>query len=239
MKRIIHTTEARSAKIAEPLTFAVAPDIHSGQYADVLEAMLGCDAVLLPGDLMDRHRRNNSRAAEFLRTVPEIVPVFLSPGNHEALYPRQDELAGMLRNSAVRLLDNTDEEFRGIRIGGLSSREENDADTGFLDRFEAEDGFRLLLCHQPEIYRDYVSGRDIDLTLCGHAHGGQIQIRGRGIYSPGQGLFPRLTGGWYDDRRMLLSRGMTNASKPPVPRFGNPCELIILRLLPEEEKEQC
>ena len=103
MKRIIHTTEARSAKIAEPLTFAVAPDIHSGQYADVLEAMLGCDAVLLPGDLMDRHRRNNSRAAEFLRTVPEIVPVFLSPGNHEALYPRQDELAGMLRHSAVRL----------------------------------------------------------------------------------------------------------------------------------------
>ena len=75
-----------------------------------------------------------------------------------------------------------------------------------------------------------MNGRDIDLTLCGHAHGGQIQIRGRGLYAPGQGLFPKLTDGLYGDGKMLLSRGMTNGAKPRIPRIGNPCELIILTL---------
>ena len=105
-------------------------------------------------------------------------------------------------------------------------------DKAFLDRFEKEEGYRLLLCHHPEMYRDYVSGRDIDLTLCGHAHGGQIQIAGHGLYAPGQGFFPKLTHGLYDNGKMLLSRGMTNGAKPRVPRIGNPCELIILNITP-------
>ena len=82
-------------------------------------------------------------------------------------------------------------------------------------------------------YRDYVSGRNIDLTLCGHAHGGQIQFFGRGLYAPGQGLFPKLTHGLHDGGKMLISRGMTNGAKPRVPRINNPCELIIQNLVNE------
>ena len=88
------------------------------------------------------------------------------------------------------------------------------------------------------MYRDYVSGRDIDLTLCGHAHGGQIQILGHGLYAPGQGLFPKLTDGLYGEGKMLLSRGMTNGAKPRIPRICNPCELIILTLEKKERKEE-
>jgi len=88
------------------------------------------------------------------------------------------------------------------------------------------------MCHHPEVWRDYVKGRDIDFTVCGHAHGGQIQILGRGLYAPGQGIFPRLTHGLHDGGRMMISRGMTNGAKPRVPRIGNPCELIILELIP-------
>ena len=76
-----------------------------------------------------------------------------------------------------------------------------------------------------------MSGRDIDLTLAGHAHGGQIQIAGHGLYAPGQGLFPKLTHGLYDGGKLLVSRGMTNGAKPRIPRIGNPCELIILNLV--------
>ena len=54
----------------------------------------------------------------------------------------------------------------------------------------------------------------------------------RGLYAPGQGLFPRLTDGLYGDGKMLLSRGMTNGAKPRIPRINNPCELIILTLEP-------
>ena len=231
MKRKLTEYPFRSDKIREPLRFAVASDIHSAPFEDALEEFSRCDAVLVPGDLVDRHRKNNTNAERFLRVVPEIVPVFYSIGNHERKYRQRETWLARVRESGVIMLDNGSTDFRGIRIGGLSSAKEI-PDTGFLDRFEREEGYRLLLCHHPEVWRDFVDGRDIDLTLCGHAHGGQIQIGGRGLYAPGQGLFPKLTDGLYGDGKMLLSRGMTNGAKPRIPRINNPCELIILTLEP-------
>lgn len=234
MKRIRTVHTIRSAKIPEKLRLAVASDIHSSTFDDVMEEFARCDAVLIPGDLVDRHRRNNENAARFIREVPEVTRVFYSIGNHERKYRRKEEFLRIVRESRVELLDNADCVFRGIRIGGLSSSADRVPDMAFLDRFEKEGGFRILMCHHPEMYRDYVRGKNIDLTLCGHAHGGQIQISGRGLYAPGQGLFPKLTHGVHDGGRMIISRGMTNGAKPRVPRIGNPCELIILELEKEE-----
>ena len=235
MKRSLTEYTFRSAKIPRPLRLAVASDLHSAPFDDVLEEFARCDAVLVPGDLVDRHRRNNENAERFLRTVPAIAPVFYSIGNHELKYRHAEEYLAEVKNSGVTLLDNESTVFQGIRIGGLSSTR-GKPDTGFLDRFEEEEGYRLLMCHHPEIWRDYAAARNIDLTLCGHAHGGQIQICGRGLYAPGQGLFPKLTHGLYGDGKMLISRGMTNGAKPRIPRICNPCELIILRLEPERKE---
>jgi len=234
MKRIITEHRIRSPKILEKLRLAVASDLHSASYDDVLQIFSECDAVLIPGDLVDRHRRNNNNAVRFLQEVPEIVPVFYSPGNHEVKYRNAGEYYEKVRMSKVTFLQDESCEFRGIRLGGLSSRKDKTADVTFLDQFEREKGFRLLMCHHPEIYRDYVMGRGIDFTICGHAHGGQIQIGGRGLYAPGQGLFPKLTHGLYDDGHMMVSRGMTNGAKPRIPRINNPCELILLELEPEK-----
>jgi len=234
MKRIITTHVIRNARIPEKLRLAVASDLHSAPYGDVMETFAKCDAVLIPGDLVDRHRRDNRNALTFLREVPETVPVFYSLGNHEVKYRHAAEYLEQVEKSKVTLLRDESVVYRGIRIGGLSSRRKGPPDTGFLDRFEQEKEFRLLLCHHPEVYRDYVRGRKIDFTLCGHAHGGQIQICGRGLYAPGQGLFPRLTHGIHDGGRMMISRGMTNGAKPRVPRICNPCELIILELEPDK-----
>lgn len=229
MKRITTEYTFRSERIRQPLRLAVASDLHSDSFDDVLEAFSRCDAVLIPGDLVDRHRRNNENAYRFLEVVPEIVPVFYSVGNHERKYKHREAYMRKVAESKIILLDNESTDFRGIRIGGLSSAWEK-PDLTFLDHFEKEDGYRLLLCHHPEVWRDYVDGRDIDLTLCGHAHGGQIQFFGRGLYAPGQGLFPKLTHGLHGGGKMLISRGMTNGAKPRVPRINNPCELIILNL---------
>ncbi len=232
MKRVIVHYMIRSGKIPEKLTLAVAPDLHSSPYDDVAETLYRCDAVLIPGDLVDRHRRNNDDALRFIREVPEHVPVFYSIGNHERKYRKREEYLQLVRESKAVLLDNEDTVFRGIRIGGLSSTWDRVPDMEFLERFGKETEYRILMCHHPEMYRDFVRGLDIDLTLCGHAHGGQIQVCGRGLYAPGQGLFPKLTHGMHDGGRMILSRGMTNGAKPRIPRIGNPCELIILNLEP-------
>ncbi len=228
MKRITTEYTFRTDRIDRPLRFAVAPDLHSGAFDDALEEFSRCDAVLVPGDLVDRHRRNNENAIRFLETVPEIVPVFYSIGNHEKKFKRRETYMRKVAESKVTLLDNESAGFHGVRIGGLSSSRTKVPDLAFLDRFEQEDGYRLLLCHHPEMYRDYVAGRDIDLTLCGHAHGGQIQIRGRGLYAPGQGLLPKLTHGLHDGGRMLIARGMTNGAERRIPRINKPCELMML-----------
>ena len=120
--------------------------------------------------------------------------------------------------------------FRGILLGGLTSvyyRAGRTPGLAFLDRFAAAPGYRLLLSHHPEYYDPYLRDRHFDLTVSGHAHGGQWRLFGRGVYAPGQGLFPRYTSGFYDDGHLLVSRGV----KPSLlPRFGNPREILLLRL---------
>ncbi len=226
--RVLHTI--RSPKIREKLRLAVAADLHNAPWDDVEEDFRSCDAILVPGDLVNRHVRSYATAARFLREAPDYCPVFYSLGNHERKCSWRDNWRKLTEESRVTLLDDELTSFRGITIGGLSSRKNGEADTAFLDRMEKAEGFRLLMCHHPEVYRDHVAGRDIDFTVCGHAHGGQIQIFGRGLYAPGQGLFPKLTHGIHDGGKMMISRGMTNSAG--VPRINNPLELIILTLEP-------
>ncbi len=234
MRRVITTHQIHSARIPERLRLAIASDLHSAPFDDVLETFAQCDAVLIPGDLVDRHRQDNRNALRFLQEVPKIVPVFYSLGNHEVKYRHAEEYLAQAADSQVTMLRDESRVFRGIRLGGLSSRKKGPPNLHFLKQFEQEKEFKLLLCHHPEVYRDYVRGRAIDFTVCGHAHGGQIQIFGRGLYAPGQGLFAKLTHGVHDGGRMIVSRGMTNGAKPRIPRINNPCELIILELEPEK-----
>jgi predicted MPP superfamily phosphohydrolase len=81
------------------------------------------------------------------------------------------------------------------------------------------------LCHHPE-YRDkYLKDRSIDLILSGHAHGGQIRLLGRGLYAPGQGIFPKYTSGIHAN--MIISRGLSNTAGF-IPRLFNPREIVYI-----------
>ena len=88
--------------------------------------------------------------------------------------------------------------------------------------------FRLLMCHHPEYFARHIALHDIDLTVAGHCHGGQVRIGHQGLYAPGQGILPRLTSGFYFDGRLLVSRGVTNATW--APRINCACEVIMLHL---------
>ena len=101
MKRILTEYTFRTDRVDRPLRLAVAPDIHSSPFEDVLEEFSRCDAVLIPGDLVDRHRRNNSNALRFLETAPDCAPVFLSIGNHERKYRDRETFLQKVRESRV------------------------------------------------------------------------------------------------------------------------------------------
>ena len=125
MKRVVTEHTIRSEKIPERLTLAVASDLHSAPFEDLLEQFAACDALLMPGDLVDRHRKDNTNAERFLREVPRIVPVFFSPGNHEIKYRDADGFLARAAENGITLLQDKSCLFRGIRIGGLSSKKKD------------------------------------------------------------------------------------------------------------------
>ncbi len=236
-----NTITVTSDKITQPLTFAFSADFHNGDADEALSLMRGCDAILIGGDLVNRHSRHGWRnAARFLDLAPRVAPTFYNLGNHERLLPDIAEYLPLLQKSDVTVLDDCFVDFRGITLGGVSSarkmpgmppvRAQMDAKKPFLQAMAARDGFKLLLCHHPEYFAPLVQGLDIDLTLAGHAHGGQVRIGSQGVYSPGQGLFPKLTSGFYFDDKLFISRGMTNSAC--APRLWCPCELVMVQLLP-------
>ena len=99
----------------------------------------------------------------------------------------------------------------------------------WLDYFEKESGFKILLSHHPEYWKlrePFLATRNIDLVISGHAHGGQIRMLGQGIYAPSQGLLPAYTKGIYEGEfgKMVVSAGMANTYR--IPRLFNPPEIV-------------
>ena len=228
IRRQVTEVSVSSRKIAEPLTLAVVTDLHNGDYQDVIPWLKRADAILIVGDLVNRHKETFHNAVRFLRDAPDLAPTFYAIGNHEWKFKRRAAYWPQVEKSRVTVLDNHFVPFRGILLGGLSSAPQGEVDAGFLAEVDGEPAFKLLMCHQPEYFQRYVRAHDVDLTVAGHAHGGQVQMMGRGLYAPGQGWLPRWTHGFYFSGRLLVSRGMTNSTG--LIRVNNPCELVMLRL---------
>lgn len=231
MTRQVNHITLTSGKIPQPLTFALVADLHNGPYEDMLPHLQGVDAVLILGDLINRHRAGYANAVGFLQEAPRLAPTFYAIGNHEWRTHQREEYWPLVLQSDATVLDNAYVPFGGITLGALSAAPRERVDRRLVADMAAQPGFKLLMCHHPEWFRPYVAPYDIDLTLAGHAHGGQVRIGSQGLYAPGQGLFPRLTSGWYFDSRLLVSRGLTNSAG--APRLNNPCELILLHLQPQ------
>ncbi len=225
-----------SAPVIRKLTFAVVADLHNREADHVADLVLSLspDAVLIPGDLYEAPPRRSyyayDEAITLLKRLAPHLPIFYTPGNHDYTYP--DGLIDEMDALGIIRLENSTCEWEGIRIGGVVSMQYDGKtpDTSFLGAFSTQDGYKLLLCHHPEYFR-HIRPLPIDLTIAGHAHGGQWRFFGRGIFSPGQGLFPRYTSGLYDGR-LLVSRGLKISR--PIPRIFNTREIVLLTLSPEE-----
>lgn len=213
---------------------ALVTDIHERDPGVILSILRSerPDVIFIAGDLIEakkalsvQHWRTSKRALDFLTSASEIAPVYYSPGNHESCLP-PSAVDDIIATGAVFLANaDTVASINGhpLLIGGITSR----PDTDWLSLFASKSGYKILLCHHPEYYPRYIAETDIDLTLSGHAHGGQWRVFGRGIYSPGQGLFPKYTRGVYENGRLIVSAGVSNHE--PVPRINNPLEVVFIK----------
>ena len=219
------------APVFRPIRFALVSDLHCFPNEPIIDAIRAGDprAVLVCGDFA-HNEKTKEVGLDFLGAAAELFPTFVSFGNHEKtakVTPLDVKKRGAIP------LDDVCVPFCDVLIGGLTPHEVG-PDVVFLERFSAEKGFRILLCHYPHYYDGYVRKTAIDLTLSGHAHGGQWRFFGRGVLAPGQGFFPKYTSGFYDGGRLFVGRGIGN--RTPAPRINNPPEIVFFDLISESEK---
>ncbi|MBQ1261487.1 MAG: VanZ family protein [Clostridia bacterium] len=224
---------------------AVLSDLHRAK-ADGVIALLReekPDLILIPGDLIGSKRLQDPTAEGYvlLKAAADLAPTFYSLGNHEIScakshlpfshprpVPLSDEVRTRIRACGATLLENESVLHKGMRLCGLSSGihgRKSSPDKEALASFEQAEEVRILLCHHPEYFAPYVSSTGIELTVCGHAHGGHWRFLGRGLYAPGQGLFPKYTGGVHEGK-CVISRGLGDHTG--IPRIANPPEIVIL-----------
>ncbi len=235
-KHLIH------AEFEKEFKFLFISDIHNADILPIISTIQKSDAaaVLVGGDFI-HDSENYKNGLTVLKEAATCKPTFVSLGNHERKY--KGDLVSMIRETGVTLLDNRAVTFQNIHIGGLSSgydwREEQanlketpKPNLKWLAEFAKLDGYKILLSHHPEYYKPYIKKLPIDLTLSGHAHGGQWRFFGRGVFAPGQGFFPKYTSGLYDGK-LLVGRGLGDSHAFP-PRINNKKEIIAVTLTPEK-----
>ena len=202
-----------------------------------MDIINGCevDAVLIGGDFV-HNNSNYEKGIDLLKQCSERYSTFVEIGNHET--KSKLDIIKMVNESGAILLDNMFTSFHGMIIGGLTTgfgfnveqspfKKTPAPDLDWIEEFANQKGFKILINHHPEYYPRYLKNKDIDLILSGHAHGGQWRLFGQGLIAPGQGLFPKYTSGFYDNR-LIVSRGAN--IKNLIPRINNKPEVVIIRI---------
>ena len=250
MKKRVYTLEKSS--FPKKCRFALVSDLHSGKYEKVISMLeeIKPDYILLAGDILESLDgscdEKNDKAFDVFGLCAKIAPTFYCTGNHEdggvhsqskkwetaEGKTREDTQENLKRiyESGVELLLNSSTVRDGIAFGGLASGlicEGGEPDLDFVSKFSKTDLPKVLICHHPEYYEKYLKDLPLDIIVSGHAHGGQWRIFGRGVYAPGQGLFPKYTSGVFDGT-LVVSKGLKKGW--PIPRFFNPREIVIIEV---------
>ncbi|MBQ6043839.1 MAG: metallophosphoesterase [Clostridia bacterium] len=237
----ISNYKLNSSKISRDIRIAVVSDAHGCDVNMLKNALEDIKPALIavPGDIEGKGDKfsRTSYSREFLRMCSSVAPTFVSLGNHDV-----DITRDLVSECGAVLLDDTYTAARisgaDIFIGGLTSgslgkkhkrlSKTPEPDTGFAAGFAKLGGLKILLSHHPEYYPEHLLQLDIDLIISGHAHGGQWRFFGRGVFAPGQGIFPKYTSGIYDGK-LLVSRGAGDHNA--IPRFFNPNEICVCDLV--------
>jgi uncharacterized protein len=232
---------------APPLRIVQITDPHLGPWQPVhrLQRVVADlvshapDLVLLTGDFLTMEGAGSpgalARALEPLRGLPgRCFAIF---GNHD--HDAEAEVRHAMEATGVTLLVD-DEAVVGTRIGPVQIVGADWVGKGrrqhiqeLLDRFPRRAGhLRLLLLHDPLGFRHVPKG-DVDLTLSGHTHGGQLGLVSLGLdwtvlarsRWPDHGLFG------HGSNRLYVHRG-TGFYGFPL-RIGVPGEMSVLELVLE------
>ncbi len=242
----VRTYTVDTGKNAEFTKILLITDFHSSYYgaggSELISQIdkISPEIVLLGGDICD-DKVPHERTWALLENIGSRYPCYYVTGNHEYWSGEAGDIKEKIRLYGVDVLVN---EKRNIEINGkkitLYGLEDpeyfgtygiNEHWAEALETLNADvdkTALNILLTHRPD-GADYYKNSSFDISLCGHAHGGQVRIPYilNGLYAPNQGLFPDYAGGEYDfpSHKMIVSRGLCRNTMPRV--FNRP-ELVVV-----------
>ncbi len=237
--------EVETAKISGKIRAAVVSDLHSSKFgkhsqSELIDPLLKLkpDVILLSGDIVDE-RKSPAPAFTLLKQINRIAPCFYVTGNHEYYDGHEEDIKNRIRELDIDVLEGDVLYFtKGddiIQIAGMNDRYAN-KERFFREIKSVKEGldkdfFGILISHRPDLV-DHYEDIGADITVSGHAHGGQFIIPGviNGLYAPQQGVFPKYAGGRYKlcGTDMIVSRGLMKDVKP---RLFNPPELVVIDIV--------
>lgn len=245
---VVRQYQIQTPLVSDAHTFVLLTDLHATYYGENQLKLVSTieryspEAIFLAGDIAD-DKRGFEGTAVLLEAICGRFPCYYVTGNHERWVDYTDDMKALMRFYGVEVLDETVTSVTfgegEIRLFGLDDPLFYENTAEYLSCLNAldtsEESCDLLLAHRPEFYTEYLAA-GLELTLCGHAHGGQVRIPFllNGLYAPNQGYFPEYAGGLYkseENRAMLVSRGLM---KDELPRIFNPPEVCVIQILPEE-----
>lgn len=232
----------------EGLKIAHVSDIHSGifmnrtQISEIFELInvQHPNLVMITGDLIDTHPSEIPAIQQTIDMLKSDYGVYACPGNHDH-YASIDLLTDAMSETKANFLKNDAKVLKingepisilGIDDAGLGNRDFSDLGAS-LKKSEV-DSFKILLSHRPDMF-DTAIKHDIDLTLSGHTHGGQIGFEFAGIELYPIDLFQKYSRGHYqiNDKQLYVNVGVGLVGAPI--RLVRP-EITLLTLTSNPKK---
>ena len=231
-------------KLDKPLRIAHLSDLHTGPfmgYAAVREWVNATNAqlpdlIVITGDFVDQwFGRDLETLGLVLSSLRAPLGVWGVWGNHDhARFANMRTLESQLNRSGVYILNNEGVALRDdLYLAGVDDVQRGAPDALNALRDRPEVAACLLLSHNPD-YLPHVP-REVDLTLCGHTHGGQIHLPFIGPVFTSSEHGKRFAAGWVEEpdvARAYVSRGLGTVILPA--RLGCSAELAVFDLLPAQ-----
>ena len=231
-------------KVTSPVKLAFVSDLHNTVYGREMSELISAidkfcpDAVIFGGDLFDRHW-GEPNSVLLVKKLVARYPCLYSLGNHEFNHGDGDLIKLEMSKLGVTVLDGTYKDISAngssVRILGIDGIEYK-YELRAAESDISHDLPNILVNHYPE---DFPALRDkgFDLILAGHAHGGQWRLPPliNGVFSPGEGFFPKYAGGVYTENgtTMYVSRGLERSLRDILfPRIFNRPELLLITISP-------
>jgi hypothetical protein len=233
-----------SDKITNSFTIALIADLHCTEFGENNQLLIEKikagkpDIIVLAGDIYRSYGCEQERepANHLVEECVKIAPTYFVAGNHEKANWAYLTILEEVSERGATVLDN---EYIELEINQNSVILAGATDPywdgySYLKEIQQLDGYKIMLTHYPMSYVMYEK-YDFDLMLAGHAHGGQVRIPllfPNGLYSPGQGYFPKYTGGLYeinDDFTLIVSCGLSLQREAKWRVFNRP-ELVFVTI---------